>query len=138
MIEFYNEDIDFPDVNVENIVRWIGKIIYNYSRIEGDLTFIFCSDNYLLEINKQYLQHDYFTDIITFNYNENEVISGDIFISLDTVKSNAEEYKVTFFNELLRVIVHGILHLIGFDDKTSEQKKIMREKENEALNLFHL
>ena len=138
MIDFCNEDIDFPDVDVENIVSWIGKVIHNYSRIEGDLTFIFCSDNYLLEINKQYLQHDYFTDIITFNYNENELISGDIFISLETVKSNAEEYKVTFINELLRVIVHGILHLVGFDDKTNEQKKIMREKENEALNLFHL
>lgn len=138
MIEFYNEDVALPNINPKNINLWISSIIKNHKKKVGDISFIFCSDNYLIQINRDYLNHDYFTDIITFNYNNNIIISGDIYISIDTVKNNAVDYDVTFENELNRVIVHGILHLIGFDDKTDEQQTIMTQKENEALNIFPL
>ena len=137
MIDIFNQNIAFPQIDRELASSWISQIIRLHDKEEGDLVFVFCSDQYLLEINREYLHHDYFTDIITFNYNQENVVSGDIFISLDTVGVNAEEYQVSFLNELHRVMIHGILHLIGFDDKTDDQKKIMREKENDALNIFH-
>ena len=100
------------------------------------LHIIFCSDDYLLDINKKYLNHDYFTDIITFNYNENNTIIGDLFISVDRVKENAKELKVDFNNELFRVIIHGVLHLCGYNDKTQDQLKEIRTKEDEFLGLI--
>ena len=101
----------------------------------GEINYIFCSDPYLLEINKQYLGHDYFTDILTFDYSQKPVVSGDLFISIDTVRENAEYYGATFEEELHRVIVHGLLHLIGYDDHTPEEQKTMREKENYYLDI---
>ena len=99
----------------------------------GALSFIFCSDAYILDVNMKYLQHDYFTDIITFDYREGQVLSGDLFISIDTVRANAEEYGVEFEDELNRVMVHGLLHLMGYDDHTEDQKKQMRQKEDYYL-----
>lgn len=136
MINFFNEDIDFPKINLKKTREWINKIILYYQKEEGDLNYIFCSDQYLIEINKKFLNHNYFTDIISFNYNEKNDIAGDIFISIDTVSVNSKEYQVSFVNELHRVMIHGVLHLLGFDDKTDEQKIVMRQKENEALNIF--
>lgn len=101
----------------------------------GNISIIYCSDSYILDINQKFLKHDYYTDIITFDYSQGRVISGDLFISLDTVKDNASYYGSTFDNELNRVMVHGILHLIGYDDHTEAEQKVMRSKENEYLAL---
>ncbi|MCL3780190.1 rRNA maturation RNase YbeY [Prolixibacteraceae bacterium JC049] len=136
MIEFYSEDIDFQLNNSELTEAWISKVIENHSFKLGDISFIFCTDDYLLNVNREYLQHDYYTDIITFDYVEDNVVSSDIFISIDRIKENAEEFKVSFENELNRIIIHGILHLLGFKDKEPEQKKIMTSKEDESLALL--
>lgn len=138
MINFFNEDIEFPDIDISSYIKWIGEIINQYNYTTGDINYIFCSNKYILQINKKYLNHNYFTDIITFNYNENNIINSDIFISIETVNENADCYNTTFYNELSRVIIHGILHLIGFDDKTKEDQAIMTQKENEALSLLSL
>lgn len=134
-IYFYNEDVELPDFKELRIEKWIVQIATLHSRIAGDLNFIFCSDDYLLQVNKEYLNHDYYTDIITFNYCEDNTISGDIFISLDRVNDNALQLK-TQDTELYRVIIHGILHLIGFEDHTDEEKSTMRAKENEAIDIL--
>ncbi|TAJ11229.1 rRNA maturation RNase YbeY [Marinilabiliaceae bacterium JC017] len=136
MIEIFSEDVDFPAINNEEVNKWLVKVIEGNNRTTGDISIIFCSDCYLLRINQEYLKHDYYTDIITFNYCEKEVISGDLFISIDTVQSNSEKYNVTFQSELHRVIVHGILHLIGFNDKTEMESKEMRNAENQSLSLY--
>ncbi len=137
MIAFYSEDIKKPKYRVRPIKEWIKAVISSNDFSCGDLNIIFCSDRYLLEMNKTYLDHDYFTDIITFNYNEGDIISGDIFISLETVKKNSIYFSQTFNNEVLRVIIHGILHLIGYDDKTEEEEIFIHVKEDEALEMFH-
>lgn len=137
MIVFFNEDIAFHLENSRKIKNWISTIIKKYNRKVGDINFIFCSDQYLLQINNKYLNHNYFTDIITFNYNDDSFISSDIYISIETVKLNATEYKVSFENELKRVMIHGILHLLEFDDKTEAQKIEIRQKEDDALNIFN-
>ena len=108
----------------------------NYVCELGAISFIFCNDDYLLDVNRKYLNHDYYTDIITFDYREGDILSGDIFISLDTVRSNAKEFGSTFKDELHRVIVHGVLHLIGFNDKSEEESLVMRENENKCLELL--
>ncbi|GHT73197.1 endoribonuclease YbeY [Bacteroidia bacterium] len=108
-------------------------MVAKYQQRVGDIAYIFCSDEEILRINKQYLEHHYYTDIITFDYSERGIISGDLFISLDTVKSNSEKYETDYFEELYRVMIHGILHLCGFEDKMPEDKKGMREEEEEAL-----
>lgn len=136
MIEFYSEDIDFQLNNTKLTEAWISKVIENHSFELGDISFIFCSDDYLLNVNREYLQHDYYTDIITFDYVEDKVVSSDIFISIDRIKENAEEFKVSFENELNRIIIHGILHLLGFKDKEPEQKELMTNKEDESLALL--
>lgn len=115
--------------------RWLRMVAESEIRRIGDITIIFCSDNYILDINRKYLGHDYFTDIITFDYCSGNVLSGDLFISVDSVKENSVEYGTEFEDELNRVIVHGILHLIGYDDHTEEDVKVMREKENYYLDL---
>jgi len=112
----------------------INRMIFEEKKEEGELSFVFCSDDYLLKMNKDYLQHDYFTDVITFDYTENNIISGDIFISIDRIKENAKRFNVTFEEELQRVMIHGILHLIGYNDKTEEEQSEMTEKENKYLN----
>ena len=136
MIRYFNEDIKPPQIKRKVFNKWIKSIVeLNQMRI-GDINFIFCSDQYLLQINKEYLQHDYFTDIITFNNNSNNLISGDIYLSIETIAANAKTYQVSFINELKRVMIHGILHLIGFDDQNIDQQTVMRQKEDEALNMF--
>lgn len=115
---------------------WIESIAKQESKTINYITFIFCSDDYLLDINIKYLNHDYYTDIITFPYKEGDDIESDIYISVDRVKENAEEFDESFENELLRVMAHGVLHLMGYGDKTPEMSAIMRAKENECIQLF--
>ncbi|MDR1724869.1 MAG: rRNA maturation RNase YbeY [Bacteroidales bacterium] len=114
---------------------WIKKIAVLYGKEIGEISYIFCDDEYLLEINQEYLNHDTYTDIVTFDYSEDDIISGDIFISVDRVKENAKKLKIPFERELKRVIIHGILHLCGLKDKTSEESSKMREEEEKALSL---
>jgi len=137
MAVIYQADsIKFPDLKRRVTTHWIKSVAELYQKKLGDIAYIFCSDEKILEINKQYLQHDYFTDIITFDYSDGKKISGDIFISLDTVKSNSEKFKTSYDEELFRVIIHGVLHLCGLKDKSSNDAKLMREAENNALNLL--
>ena len=136
-ILFSIEDISFNLKERNKIKQWIKKIVETEGKRLGNISYIFCSDEYLLVVNKKYLEHDTYTDIITFDYTENsEIISGDIFISIDRVKENAKEFKVAFEEELRRVIIHGVLHLLGYPDKKPNEEKIMREKENKALLLY--
>jgi len=130
-------DISFPKIKRRETTCWVKRVIENFNKQPGDITYIFCSDKEILRINKLYLNHDYYTDIITFDYSEKGRVSGDLFISLETVKTNSEKYKTKYEEELHRVMIHGILHLCGYDDKTPEEKKIMRSKEDDALGLFY-
>jgi len=135
-IEFHFEDIVIPDFNPEFFRLWITEVTKYHNVSIGELNYIFCSDDYILDINKQHLNHNYFTDIITFNYNVDDVISGDVFISYDTIKSNAVEYSNgSVQDELDRVVIHGVLHLIGFNDKTEELQIEMTKQEDAALVL---
>jgi len=129
-INFYFEDIERFPVNLPKIKKWIKTTISDEVKKTGDISFIFCSDDYLLSINRQYLEHDYYTDIITFDYVEGDVISGDIFISTDRIKENAVLFKVSFQEELNRIMIHGILHLIGYKDKEDIDKATMTSKED--------
>lgn len=133
MIQYIAENIKMPVLEKQKVNRWIKDVAADYGKKIGDIAYLFCTDERILEVNNQYLKHDYFTDIITFDYSERNIISGDIFISLDTVKSNAAEFGVSFNDELHRIIIHGILHLCGQDDKTPELRKEMTNKENKAL-----
>jgi len=133
-IDFHFEDIVIPDFNPEFFRLWINVIVNQFDKNVGELNYIFCSDEYILDINKQHLNHDYYTDIITFNYNEGDKINGDVFISYDTIKSNAVEYSNgNLRNELDRVVIHGVLHLIGFNDKSDEEQLEMTRQEDAAL-----
>ena len=134
-IHFHNEDVS-TSFNNTAVTEWLNSCIQDLDYKTGEISIIFCSDDYLLKINKKYLNHDYFTDVITFNYNENNTIIGDLFISIDRVKENAKELKVDFNNELYRVIIHGVLHLCGYNDKTQDQQKEIRTKEDEYLVLI--
>ncbi|MDD2635196.1 MAG: rRNA maturation RNase YbeY [Bacteroidales bacterium] len=134
-INFFNEDVLMPEIDLEKIRLWIVQIIEKYQKYTGEINYIFCSDEYLLEINKKYLNHNYFTDIVSFNYCENTVISGDVFISIDRVDENAKTYQ-TEETELLRVIIHGVLHFVGFDDQTKEEMQKMRIAEDLAISDF--
>jgi rRNA maturation RNase YbeY len=136
MIQFINENTEVPVLHKRKLTQWIKLTAAAYGKKAGDISYIFCSEEKILEINRQYLNHDYFTDIITFDYSEKNVISGDIFISPETLKSNAADFNVTFEEELLRIIIHGILHLCGQDDKTPESKELMTSKEDKALNAY--
>ena len=138
MILYYYEDIDFVFRNKTLNNRWLKLVAESEIRCIGDISIIFCSDNYILDVNQKYLQHDYFTDIITFDYCEGDRLSGDLFISIDSVRENALEYGTDFSDELNRVMVHGILHLIGYDDHTEEDIAMMRKKENYYLSLREL
>ena len=134
-ILYYAEDVKIPSIPKRETTKWVKEVVSKYKLIVGNVSYVFCSDEYILEINRKYLQHDYYTDIITFDYRNNLIISGDIFISVDTVKSNADKFRVSFEEELYRVIIHGILHLCGINDKTDEQQAEMTKQENEALAL---
>lgn len=136
-ILFFNEGVEFPEFFSDTFVKkWLDIIALHYYRKPGNLSFIFCSDDYILDVNRQYLNHDYFTDVITFDYCEGDILSGDIFISLDTVRSNAARFNAAYENELMRVIAHSVLHLIGFKDKTEPESILMRENEDVCLKLL--
>ena len=135
-IIFHSEDIDFSLPNATLVFDWIKKSIQSEDKDLQQLNFIFCSDKYLHQINVEYLNHDTYTDVITFPYAEGKNIEGDIFISIDRIRENAEQFKVSFEDELHRVMIHGTLHLMGYFDKTPEEKTLMTKKENEYLNLF--
>jgi rRNA maturation RNase YbeY len=130
MTTFHIESIPFKLSNRQKLKAWVKQIALGEGKTLGDISYIFCSDEYLLSVNKTYLNHDYFTDVITFDYSEQPVISGDIFISIDTVRVNAEEYEVSFENELHRVMAHGVLHLCGYKDASKSEVLTMREREN--------
>ncbi len=134
MISYNVDDVRMPKFAHRFVSNWIKSVAEGYDCKIGEIAYIFCSDTRILEVNKQYLGHDYFTDIITFDYSEGKRISGDIFISLDTVANNAKEYGVTFDNELMRVMIHGVLHLTGQGDKTDKEFREMKDKENKALS----
>lgn len=138
MIQFVEENVKFPLSNKTLTKRWIKSVIEGYNKKVGDICIIFCDDDYLIDINRQYLNHDYYTDIITFDYVEGDKISGDLFISLDTVRSNAEKFSEEYLTEAKRVIIHGVLHLLGFKDKTETDAIEMRLAENRSLELYPL
>ena len=135
-IFFNSENLKKPLISYSIVKKWLKLVIKDYGKITGDITFIFCKDSYLIDINKKFLNHDYFTDIITFDYCDRNVISGDIFISLDRVLENSELFDVLFKDELLRVIIHGVLHLLGYNDSTDIEKQIMREQETKFILMF--
>ncbi len=138
MISYFFEDTNFIFKGKALNNKWLRIVAESEIRRLGQISIIFCSDNYILDINQRYLQHDYFTDIITFDYCEDDRLSGDLFISVDSVRENAIEYGTSFNDELNRVMVHGILHLIGYDDHNDEDIKQMRSKENYYLSLREL
>ena len=136
MISYNIEGVKMPKISKRETNAWIKAVAAKYGKKVSEVAYIFCDDPKILEVNKEYLNHDYFTDIITFDYCEENVLNGDIFISLDTVASNAEEFGVTFDEELHRVLIHGILHLCGQDDQTPELRAEMIAKENDALAML--
>lgn len=136
MIDFEFIDVEIPGFNSEFFVWTINDLIISENFNIGDITIVFCVDDYLLEINKTYLDHDYYTDIITFDYSDGIIMSGDLFISVDRVVENSKAFHVSFIQELSRVIYHGVLHLCGYKDKTDEDVLVMREKENYYLEKF--
>lgn len=137
MISFnYETGFELPDE--KSISNWISKVILSEQKKEGEINYIFCDDEYLLEINQQYLDHDTLTDIISFDYSVGNELHGDIFISVERVAENAQDFEVSFEEELLRVLAHGVLHYCGYKDKSAEDEKIMRDKENEKIKMFHV
>ena len=135
MVSYFKEDTSFAFKEKRLTSRWLKFVAASEAKKVGDIGIIFCSDNYILDINIKYLGHDYYTDIITFDYCEGDLLSGDLFISVDSVRENASFYGVDFPTELNRVIVHGLLHLIGYDDHLEEDIAVMRAKENYYLSL---
>ncbi|MEE9361909.1 MAG: rRNA maturation RNase YbeY [Cellulophaga sp.] len=134
----YNYEVDFKLTEESKYTDWVDLVISKEAHELGEITFIFCTDEYLLKINQNYLKHDTYTDIITFDYTENRTVSADVFISLDRVRENAVKFKITSDQEMLRVMVHGVLHLLGYKDKTTSDTEMMREKEEEMMQLFHV
>ena len=137
-IHFFHEEVSLPAFSQSKIINWIDSCIKNENMSTGNINYIFVSDNYLLKINKQYLGHDYYTDIITFDYCKDGIVNGDIFLSIPRIMENAKIFNQDFYTELFRVMIHGILHLTGFQDKTEAEKKQMREKEEEALKKLNI
>lgn len=137
IINFYSEN-DFEFQNEKSFDTWIRKVISSEKKELGEINYIFCDDDYLYKINLKFLDHDTYTDIISFDNSEGDELNGDIFISTDRVKENAAEYNVDFSEELKRVVVHGILHLCGYPDKTESEAALMRQKEDEKIALFHV
>ena len=137
MIDF-NYETEFSLDNEVAISRWIANVILSENKKEGEINYIFCDDEYLLQINQEHLNHDYYTDIISFDYTVGNEINGDMFISVDRVKENAADFNVSFEVELKRVIVHGVLHYCGYKDKTESDEELMRQKEDEKLAMFHV
>jgi len=135
-ITFQAENIDFPKIKKRTTIKWIKSIADKYGKQIGNICYLFCTDEKILEVNKQFLNHDFYTDIITFDYSEKNKIAGDMFISLDTVLSNSQKYQTPYDEELHRVIIHGILHLCGLKDKSEDEIKEMRKAEEEALSML--
>ncbi len=136
-IYFFSEEVNFK-LNYRSIYKnWIKRVASKENRTIGNINIIFCSDDFILKINKQYLNHNYFTDVITFDNCINDILNGDIFISIDTVKKNAKKYNCLFNNELNRVIVHGILHMVGYNDNSKENKQVMSNLENLYLEILN-
>ena len=133
MISYQTEGVKMPSIKRRETSAWIKSVALTHGKKIGDIAYIFCDDEKILKVNREYLQHDYYTDIITFDYTEENVISGDLFISLDTVRSNSEQLGVSYEQELHRVIIHGILHLCGINDKGEGEREIMEMHENKAL-----
>jgi rRNA maturation RNase YbeY len=137
MISF-NYETDFQLTDEQLFSNWLSKVIISENKKEGEINYIFCDDDYLLEINQQYLNHDTLTDIISFDYSVGNELHGDIFISIERVKENAVDFQVSFEEELKRVMAHGVLHYCGYKDKSAEDEAVMRQKENEKIQLFHV
>jgi rRNA maturation RNase YbeY len=137
-IQFFCEDVGLPKISKRKTANWIRGVIASEGKRVGDISFIFCSDEYLLDVNRKYLDHDYYTDIITFDYVEGAVVNGDIFISVDRVAENAKEFNASFEAELHRIIVHGVLHLLGYKDKSKKEKLLMTEKEDFYINVLSI
>ena len=134
--QWMTQNVAMPSIDRAKVEAWLVEVAKAHGRIAHELSYIFCDDARIIEVNREFLQHDYYTDIITFDYSHGRVISGDMFISLDTVASNAAEIGVEFSQELLRVIVHGVLHLCGINDKGPGEREIMERHENNALALY--
>lgn len=138
-ITFHSENIPFPrTIKKRKTANWIKLVAAGFGKKVDELAYLFCDDQKILEVNRQYLQHDFFTDIITFDYSEGDAIAGDIFISLETVRTNSQKYRTPYEEELHRVIIHGVLHLCGLQDKSRREQIAMREAEEKALNLLIL
>ena len=133
VITFQADKINFPKIRKGDIKNWIKRVAASYGKTIGEVNYLFCTDDKILEVNTQYLSHDFYTDIITFDYSEGDKISGDIIISLETVRTNSQKYSTDFTEELHRVIIHGILHMCGIDDKSETASLNMRKAENQAL-----
>ncbi|MBQ0062789.1 MAG: rRNA maturation RNase YbeY [Prevotella sp.] len=136
MISYYTEGVKMPDIKRRLTTSWVRRIAALYGKKVGDVAYIFCNDEKILKVNREYLNHDYYTDIITFDYSEADVISGDIFISVNTVLSNSHDQQVSYDEELRRVIIHGILHLCGINDKGPGERQVMEKEEDKALSLW--
>lgn len=134
----YNYETEFSIPNEGDYTSWIEDVVESEEKVLGELSYIFCDDEYLLEINQQYLDHDTLTDIISFDYTEGNIVSGDIFISVERVRDNALDFKVDFEEELKRVIIHGVLHYCGYKDKSESDEQLMRFKEDEKVKMFHV
>ena len=135
-VTFQTEGIDFPKIEEDKLSEWIDKVAKKYNKEVGEISYLFCDDEKILEVNREYLNHDFYTDIITFDYSEDDIISGDIIISLQMVESNSQMYKTEYLEELHRVIIHGILHLCGVKDSTLEEETLMRKAEDNALEML--
>ena len=133
MVTYNTDGVKMPSIKKRENTAWVKAVAASYGKRVGEIAYIFVDDEKILEVNRQYLGHDYYTDIITFDYCEGDVISGDLFISLDTVRTNAEQVGATYEEELHRVIIHGILHLCGINDKGPGEREIMEAAENKAL-----
>lgn len=136
MITYNVIDVKMSEISHRETTKWVRAVAASYGKRVGEVAYVFCNDDKILEVNRQYLKHDYFTDIITFDYCEGDMLSGDLFISLDTVRTNAELFHKTYDDELHRVIIHGILHLVGINDKGPGEREIMEAAENKALDLL--
>ena len=136
MIDFQTSNVEMPDIDLEKTGRWLGIVAASHGKRVGNINYLFCSDADILDANRKYLGHDYFTDIITFDYSHDDKIAGDIYLSLDTVATNAEELGEPYWRELMRVIAHGVLHLCGINDKGPGEREIMERAENAALELW--
>ena len=136
--QWMTDGVEFPDIDCAKVENWIAEVVRRHDRILGPLSYIFCNDAKILEVNRKFLQHDYYTDIITFDYTRGRRISGDLFISLDTVRSNAELVGSRYQTELHRVIIHGVLHLCGINDKGPGEREIMEANENQALEILDI